>query len=111
MSNKKYTAEQKQQLVDAAKTGKNTKEIARLFNMNPFVVRNILCAAKRTGELDYIRKCNKRNYYNEPLVPPPPPETLTQREAKVYKGNYDSLSIPVIKFKTNQYQSIFDVRV
>lgn len=110
MSNKKYTDEQKQLVISLAKIEKNSCEISGITGIPKQSVKNIMCAAKRAGRLDYIRKCPKRNYHNDPLVPPPPPETLRDKEAKFYKGKYDDENIPVIKLKPMPYKSIFDVR-
>ncbi len=108
MSNKKYTAEQKQLIISLSKLKKTPKEISDIVGIPRDKIKGIVQAAKCDGKLEYNKKYYK---FCKEETAPPPPETLSQREDKAYKGNYDSLSIPVIKFKTNQYQSIFDVRV
>lgn len=111
MNKPKFTNEQRNLIYSLARIGKTSCEIADIVGLKKESVKGILCGAKRTGKLEYVRKCEKRNYHNEPLVPPPDPETLTEREAKVYTGKFDSVNIPVIKFKSEPYKSIFDVRV
>lgn len=108
MSNKKYTAEQKQLIISLSKLKKTPKEISDIVGIPRDKIKGIVQAAKRDGKLEYNKKYYK---FGKEETAPTPPITERDKLAKVYKGNYDSLSIPVIKFKTNQYQSIFDVRV
>lgn len=109
MSNQKYTDEQKQLIISLARLKKTPKEISDITGINKEAVKGQLGMAKRAKKLEYNKKYCKE--YRKEAPQELPPETLREKEAKVYNGKYDDEIIPEIKLNPMPYQSIFDVRV
>jgi len=107
----KFTEKQKEQMLDAARKRKTIKQICEDFNLYMPAVRAFLGDAVSKKIIPPMLKERKKTYHKAPEPSIPAKETQTQREAKAYKANFESLPETVIKLKPLPYKSIFDVRI